>query len=117
MTNVQNKTTQALLIYEDDKRPYHQPWGNYRKWSVSKDILDYWAHNHGHMGHHGPKGQHKGHKARLLDSGHGLRPAEDVVRARDMSHEVEASEFEKRQNTNATEVVLDESKLVVRRTP
>ncbi|KAG8730380.1 laccase, multicopper oxidase, benzenediol:oxygen oxidorectuctase, partial [Ceratobasidium sp. 423] len=46
LTNVANKTAQALLIYEDDSRPYHPPKGPYRKWSVSEDIIKYWNHQH-----------------------------------------------------------------------
>ncbi|CAE6436574.1 unnamed protein product, partial [Rhizoctonia solani] len=48
LTNVANKTTQALLVYEDDSHPYRPPQGPYNTWSVSEAIIRYWAHKHGH---------------------------------------------------------------------
>ncbi|CAE6432215.1 unnamed protein product [Rhizoctonia solani] len=50
LTNVANKTTQALIVYEDDSRPYHPPSEPYRKWTVSEDVIRYWQHSHGHHG-------------------------------------------------------------------
>ncbi|CAE6471257.1 unnamed protein product [Rhizoctonia solani] len=95
LTNVANKTAQALLIYEDDHRPYHPPKGEYRKWSVSEAILNYWKHKHGHGSEHGS------HKARMLEIGH-YPHAHNTVRNHDIA---------RRQNGTNT-VVMDESKLV-----
>ncbi|CAE6447620.1 unnamed protein product [Rhizoctonia solani] len=87
LTNVANKTTQALLVYEDDPRPYQPPKGSYGTCSVSEDVVKYWTHRHVH----GPMIGHGGHRARSGSIG--------------ISHQVA-----KRQ-TNTTEVVLDETKL------
>ncbi|KAJ1303878.1 hypothetical protein OPQ81_008292 [Rhizoctonia solani] len=62
LTNVPNKTTQALVVYEDDPRPYHPPSGPYRGWSVSEGVIKYWQHIHGSMSGHG------GHKARAIET-------------------------------------------------
>ncbi|CAE6432208.1 unnamed protein product, partial [Rhizoctonia solani] len=54
-TNVANKTVQALLVYEDDSKPYKPPQGPYRTCDVSPDVMKYWTHSHGHgsmSGHH-----------------------------------------------------------------
>ncbi|KAH7333977.1 laccase-1 [Rhizoctonia solani] len=87
LTNVANKTTQALLIYEDDSRPYQPPKGPYSSCSVSEDVMKYWRHRHDH----GSMIEHGGHRARSGGIGIGHQVA-------------------KRQ-TNATQVVLDETKL------
>ncbi|CAE7217617.1 unnamed protein product [Rhizoctonia solani] len=88
LTNVANKTVQALLVYEDDPRPYQPPKGPYKTCSVSEDVKKYWTHRHGH----GSMG-HGGHRARS--------------RGLSISHQVV-----KRQ-TNTTLVTLDETKLAV----
>ncbi|CAE6476866.1 unnamed protein product [Rhizoctonia solani] len=87
LTNVANKTVQALLVYEDDSKPYQPPKGPYGTSSVSDDVMKYWAHKHGH----GLMPGHDGHKARSGSIG--------------ISHQTV-----KRQ-ANATVVVLDETKL------
>nr|Q02079.1 RecName: Full=Laccase-3; AltName: Full=Benzenediol:oxygen oxidoreductase 3; AltName: Full=Diphenol oxidase 3; AltName: Full=Urishiol oxidase 3; Flags: Precursor [Thanatephorus cucumeris]CAA90942.1 laccase [Thanatephorus cucumeris] len=92
LTNVANKTAQALLIYEDDRRPYHPPKGPYRKWSVSEAIIKYWKHKHGR----GLLSGHGGLKARMMEGSLHLHGRRDIV---------------KRQNETTT-VVMDETKLV-----
>ncbi|CAE6442326.1 unnamed protein product [Rhizoctonia solani] len=94
LTNVANKTVQALLVYEDDYRPYRPPTDPYRKWSVSEATLQYWTHKHGH-------GQ-----GRIGEITHHL-PGHTIARRRDTV---------RRQNgptaNETTPIVMDESKLV-----
>ncbi|CAE6439795.1 unnamed protein product [Rhizoctonia solani] len=94
MTNVANKTAQALLVYEEDRRPHHPPNDSYRKWSVSEDILKYWRHKH---------------ERSLLSSHEGLK-----VRMLEGSHHLHGRDFVKRHNetSNDTTVVMDETKLI-----
>ncbi|CAE6450488.1 unnamed protein product [Rhizoctonia solani] len=100
MTNVANKTVQALLIYEEDPKPPHPPKGPYRKWSVSEDILRYWKHQHKHG--RSLLSSHGGLKARMLEGSHHAQ--------------LHGREFVKRQNetepSTTPEVVMDETKLV-----
>ncbi|CAE6430093.1 unnamed protein product, partial [Rhizoctonia solani] len=93
LTNVPNKTAQALLVYEEDRRPYHPPKGPYRKWSVSEAIIKYWSHKHKH--------------GRSLLSGHGGLKARMIGG----SHHLHSHSVVKRQNETTT-VVMDESKVV-----
>ncbi|CEL53046.1 hypothetical protein RSOLAG1IB_06114 [Rhizoctonia solani AG-1 IB] len=46
MTNVANKTTQALLVYEDDAHSFKAPEGPHRTWAVSEGVIEYWRHGH-----------------------------------------------------------------------
>ncbi|KAL5638879.1 hypothetical protein ACGC1H_003291 [Rhizoctonia solani] len=99
LTNVPNKTAQALILYEDDPRPYHPPKGQYRKWTVSEAILKYWNHKHGHGSGHGA------HKARMIEIGRRSQ-GNNIAR----HHDLVARQKEATNET--TPVVMDESKLV-----
>ncbi|CAE6469985.1 unnamed protein product [Rhizoctonia solani] len=59
LTNVANKTTQALLVYEDDARAFKAPEGPHRTWSVSEDVIKYWQHSHHGHGHGSMPGSSK----------------------------------------------------------
>ncbi|KAG8710675.1 Laccase-1 [Ceratobasidium sp. 423] len=89
LTNVPNKTTQALIVYEDDPRPFHPPSGPYRKWAVLEGILQYWQHHHGH---HGSMSGYGDHKPRAIEMVTRSNPA---------------------QRQNNTSLTLDPSKLVI----
>ncbi|KAJ1303886.1 hypothetical protein OPQ81_008298 [Rhizoctonia solani] len=91
LTNVANKTVQALLVYEDDPRPSHTPNGPYHKWQVSEDIIKYWKHQHGH----GLLSGHGGLKARMIGGGHHLHTRTVAKR-----------------QSESTPVVMDQTKLV-----
>ncbi|KAF8674565.1 multicopper oxidase family [Rhizoctonia solani] len=101
MTNVANKTAQALLVYEEDPRPPHPPKGPYHKWEVSEEIIRYWKHRHGHHGRSIVSVQ-EGIKPRMIEGGHVA-----LLHGRD---------FVKRQNgtsaNTTTPVIMDEAKLV-----
>ncbi|CAE6380982.1 unnamed protein product [Rhizoctonia solani] len=92
LTNVPNKTVQALIVYEDDSKPYQPPKGPYESCSVSPDVMKYWTHTHGH-GH----GSMSGHGLMLGHGGHRVRSGHKVVK--------------RQANTNTTQVVLDDTKL------
>lgn len=106
LTNVPNKTAQALIVYEEDRRPYHPPKGPYRKWSVSEAILKYWKHKHKHGHGHGSRSTHGAHKARMVEIGHHSH-GRDLVR----HHEIAVRQNEATTN-ETTPVVMDESKLI-----
>ncbi|KAL5638880.1 hypothetical protein ACGC1H_003292 [Rhizoctonia solani] len=44
LTNVPNKTAQALLVYEGEADSYRPPEGAYNKWNVTDDVLNYYGH-------------------------------------------------------------------------
>lgn len=103
ITNVLNTNVQALLVYEEDKRPFHPPYRPYIRWQVSNDIIKYWQHRHGHGAR---PGRHH-HKLRSIMLGHS---GSHYLGARSIG--VPEVELGKRQGDNAT-VVLDETKLIV----
>ncbi|EUC64478.1 oxidorectuctase, putative [Rhizoctonia solani AG-3 Rhs1AP] len=47
LTNVANKTAQALLVYEGDAGPYRPPKGAYNRWNVTDDIINYYQPKRG----------------------------------------------------------------------
>ncbi|CUA69327.1 laccase, multicopper oxidase, benzenediol:oxygen oxidorectuctase [Rhizoctonia solani] len=117
ITNVLNTNVQALLVYEDDRRPMHHPWKPFLTWKISDDIIRYWQHKHGSHGHKG-KGHH--HKVRAIGGGSGLssrvksRAGELSRKAVELAAALAASEgeLEKRQSQDNSTVVLDETKLI-----
>ncbi|KAG8730379.1 laccase, multicopper oxidase, benzenediol:oxygen oxidorectuctase [Ceratobasidium sp. 423] len=92
LTNVANKTAQALLVYGGDPRPYYPLKCPRRKWGISEAIIKYWKHKYGH----GLLSGHGGLKARMLEGSLHLHGRRGIA---------------KRQNENTT-VVVDETKLV-----
>ncbi|KAJ1303884.1 hypothetical protein OPQ81_008297 [Rhizoctonia solani] len=117
ITNVLNTNVQALLVYEDDKRPVHYPWKPFLTWEISNEIIRYWQHKHGSHGHKG-QGHHR--KVRAIGGGSGLNPrvrsraGELSKKAVELAAALVASEgeLEKRENGDNSTIVLDQSKLV-----
>ncbi|CAE7229925.1 unnamed protein product [Rhizoctonia solani] len=101
LTNVANKTTQALLVYEDDSHPYRPPQGPYNTWSVSEAIIRYWAHKHGHHSRSG----HGVYKARMIETKQGLH-GPDIIKHPDTVM------LQDNATNETTPIVMDESKLV-----
>ncbi|QRW22763.1 Multicopper oxidase [Rhizoctonia solani] len=94
-TNVLNTNVQAMLEYDEDRRPSHYPWKPFLTWRITNEVIRYWQHKHGSHGHKG-KGHH--HKVRAIGA------------AALVANE---AELDKRQNQDNSTVVLDETKLVV----
>ncbi|KAF8752830.1 multicopper oxidase family [Rhizoctonia solani] len=86
ITNVLNTNVQAMLEYDEDRRPSHYPWKPFLTWRITNEVIRYWQHKHGSHGHKG-KGHH--HKVRAIGGRVGQEADQD----------------------NST-VVLDETKLV-----
>ncbi|ELU41289.1 laccase, multicopper oxidase, benzenediol:oxygen oxidorectuctase [Rhizoctonia solani AG-1 IA] len=117
ITNVLNTNVQAMLEYDEDRRPSHYPWKPFLTWRITNEVIRYWQHKHGSHGHKG-KGHH--HKVRAIGGGSGLnsrvksRASELSRKAVELAAALVANEAEldKRQNQDNSTVVLDETKLV-----
>ncbi|CAE6501885.1 unnamed protein product [Rhizoctonia solani] len=103
LTNVANKTAQALLVYEGDAGPYRPPKGAYNRWNVTDDIINYYQPKRGQCA---SKPAPRMHRARMIGAS---RHPLGLNMAKRHGHI-------KRQNVTTTNgtasIVMDESKLV-----
>ncbi|CAE7186060.1 unnamed protein product [Rhizoctonia solani] len=102
LTNVANKTAQALLIYEGSTSSYQPPKGSYNKWNISQANIDYWKQKETY----GPRSERSVNEVRALGTDHRMHS-----RNMDKHNGIIRRQEQATTNQNAM-VVMDESKLV-----